>query len=95
MEYRGEVHHMVGVAVTPVVCYLGQDLAEIDLKPNPDEVSEVFTVPLESLMDKSQWVYKEDHAPMFVGSPYLVFGLTGYIMDRFFKDVLLPNNVKE
>ena len=40
---RGEVHHMVGVAVTPVVCYLAQDLAEIDLKPNSDEVSEVFT----------------------------------------------------
>ncbi|CAJ1953725.1 unnamed protein product [Cylindrotheca closterium] len=91
----GEVHHMVGVAVTPVVCFLGQDLAEIDLKPNPDEVSEVFTVPLASVMDKSQWLYKDDHAPIFVGGPYLIFGLTGYIMDRFFKDILLPNNVKE
>lgn len=57
---------MVGVAVTPVVCFLGQDLAGVDLKPNPDEVAEVFTVPLHSLLDKSQWLYKEDHAPIFV-----------------------------
>ena len=74
---------MVGVAVTPVVCYLGQDLAEIDLKPNPDEVSEVFTVPIESLMEKSNWKYLDDHAPIFLGSPYCVFGLTGEFIFRF------------
>jgi 8-oxo-dGTP pyrophosphatase MutT (NUDIX family) len=71
----GEVHHMVGVAVTPVVCFLGQDLAKVDLKPNPDEVAEVFTIPLASLLDKSQWVYKDDHAPIFVGGPYVVSSL--------------------
>jgi len=86
----GEVHHMVGVAVTPVVCFLGQDLAEVDLKPNPDEVAEVFTIPIASLLDNSQWVYKDDHAPIFVGGPYVVWGLTGYILERFWKDVLLP-----
>eukprot|EP00980_Cylindrotheca_fusiformis_P024454 scaffold11926_cov126-Cylindrotheca_fusiformis.AAC.7 len=90
----GEVHHMVGVAVTPVVCFLGQDLADVDLKPNPDEVAEVFTVPLHSLMDKSQWLYKEDHAPIFVGGPYVIWGLTGYMLERFWKDVLLPNNTQ-
>jgi 8-oxo-dGTP pyrophosphatase MutT (NUDIX family) len=90
----GEVHHMVGVAVTPVVCFLGQDLADVDLKPNPEEVAEVFTVPLHSLMDKSLWLYKDDHAPIFVGGPYVIWGLTGYMLERFWKDVLLPNNIQ-
>jgi 8-oxo-dGTP pyrophosphatase MutT (NUDIX family) len=90
----GEVHHLVGVAVTPVVCVLGQDLAQVDLKPNPDEVAEVFTIPLSSLMDKSQWIYKDEHAPIFVGGPYIIWGLTGYILERFWKDILLPHNVK-
>ena len=89
----GEVHHLVGVAVTPVVCALGQDLAQVDLKPNPDEVAEVFTIPLSSLMDKSQWIYKDEHAPIFTGGPYIIWGLTGYILERFWKDVLLPHNV--
>jgi len=86
----GEVHHLVGVAVTPVVCSFNQDLAEVDLMPNADEVAEVFTIPLASLMDKSQWVYKDDHAPIFVGGPYVIWGLTGYILERFWKDILLP-----
>jgi 8-oxo-dGTP pyrophosphatase MutT (NUDIX family) len=90
----GEVHHLVGVAVTPVVCVLSQDLAQVDLKPNPDEVAEVFTIPLSSLMDKSQWIYKDEHAPIFIGGPYIIWGLTGYILERFWKDILLPHNVK-
>jgi len=86
----GEVHHLVGVAVTPVVCFFSQDLAEVDLKPNPDEVAEVFTIPLAGLLDRSQWVYKEDHAPIYIGGPYIIWGLTGFLLDRFTKDVLLP-----
>jgi len=86
----GEVHHLVGVAVTPVVCSFNQDLAEVDLIPNPDEVAEVFTIPLASLMDKNLWVYKDDHAPIFVGGPYAIWGLTGYVLERFWKDILLP-----
>lgn len=86
----GEVHHMVGVAVTPVVCFFNQDLADVDLKPNPDEVAEVFTIPLASLLDRSQWIYKEDHAPIFIGGPYVIWGLTGFLLERFWKDVLLP-----
>ena len=89
----GEVHHLVGVAVTPVVCVLSQDLSEVDLQPNPDEVAEVFTIPLANLMDKAQWVYKDDHAPIFMGGPYVIWGLTGYILERFWKDILLPFNV--
>ncbi|KAG7366887.1 NUDIX family hydrolase [Nitzschia inconspicua] len=90
----GEVHHLVGLAVTPVVCFFYRDLAEVDLKPNPDEVAEVFTIPLHSLLDKQQWVYKDDHAPIFVGGPYVIWGLTGYILERFYKDILLPFHSK-
>lgn len=90
----GEVHHLVGVAVTPVVCFLNQDLGEVNLEPNADEVAEVFTIPLESLLDKSQWIYKDDHAPIFAGGPYAIWGLTGYILERFWKDILMPLNIK-
>jgi ADP-ribose pyrophosphatase YjhB (NUDIX family) len=86
----GEVHHLVGVAVTPVVCFLGELPA--DLKPNPTEVSQVFTLPLASLLDKSLWVHKEGLAPIFLGGPQPIWGLTGYILDRFAKDILAPHS---
>ncbi len=53
----GEVHHLVGVAVTPVVCFLGE-LEKSQLKPNPDEVAECFTVPLQSFLDPGRWAIK-------------------------------------
>jgi nudix motif 8 len=87
----GEVHHLVGVAVTPVVCFLGE--LPSNLKPNPSEVSQVFTLPLESLLDKSLWLHKEGLAPIFLGGPHPIWGLTGYILDRFGKDILAPNSI--
>lgn len=83
----GEVHHLVGVAVTPVVCYIGE-IGHLDLNPNPDEVAECFTVPLSVFLDQDRWVHRKDYAPSFVGGPSIIWGLTGYIMDRFLKDVL-------
>lgn len=85
----GEVHHLVGVAVTPVVCFV--NLPD-KLRPNVDEVAEVFTLPLASLLDKHLWVHKEGMAPVFLGGPHVIWGLTGYILDRFYKDILLPNS---
>lgn len=76
----GEVHHLTGVAVTPVVCYLGE---LPDLSPNPEEVSEVFTIPLMDLLNKSFWIRKDALAPIFVGGPHVIWGLTGYILERF------------
>jgi nudix motif 8 len=86
----GEVHHLVGVAVTPVVCFLGE--LPDHLEPNAGEVAEVFTIPLHSLLDKHLWVHKEGLAPVFLGGPHVIWGLTGYILDRFHKDILLPNS---
>ena len=84
----GEVQHLTGIAVTPVVCYLGE-LPE-HLRPNPSEVAEVFTVSLADLVDSKHWVHKEGLAPVFVGGPHVIWGLTGYILQRFRKDVLRP-----
>eukprot|EP00586_Coscinodiscus_wailesii_P011805 CAMPEP_0172513216 /NCGR_PEP_ID=MMETSP1066-20121228/250649_1 /TAXON_ID=671091 /ORGANISM="Coscinodiscus wailesii, Strain CCMP2513" /LENGTH=362 /DNA_ID=CAMNT_0013293383 /DNA_START=197 /DNA_END=1285 /DNA_ORIENTATION=+ len=78
----GEVAQLTGVAVTPVVCYLGE-IGGRDLSPNEDEVAECFTVPLESILDKNLWIHKDDSAPIFTGGPHIIWGLTGYILDRF------------
>lgn len=88
----GEIHHLVNVAVTPVVVSWGELPA--DLHPSPDEVSQVFTVPLASLLDKSLWVKREELAPVFVGGPEVIWGLCGYILERFTWDVLIPNSQK-
>ena len=85
----GDLHHLVGVAVTPVVCFLGELPTRLD--PNPDEVSQVFTVSLRSLAEPSNWLHKEHLAPIFLGGPFAIWGLTGYILDRFRKDLLRPN----
>jgi nudix motif 8 len=84
----GEVHHLVGVAVTPVVCFVGE-VADLNLRPNPDEVAEVFTIPLVALLRRSDWIHREGFAPIFVGGPHVIWGLTGYIIERFVKDILL------
>eukprot|EP00584_Thalassiosira_punctigera_P015247 CAMPEP_0172568884 /NCGR_PEP_ID=MMETSP1067-20121228/121446_1 /TAXON_ID=265564 ORGANISM="Thalassiosira punctigera, Strain Tpunct2005C2" /NCGR_SAMPLE_ID=MMETSP1067 /ASSEMBLY_ACC=CAM_ASM_000444 /LENGTH=404 /DNA_ID=CAMNT_0013360595 /DNA_START=156 /DNA_END=1369 /DNA_ORIENTATION=+ len=83
----GEVHHLVGVAVTPVVCFLGE-IGESQLNPNPSEVSECFTVPLQSFLDRDRWVHKKHYAPFFTGGPHIIWGLTGYIVNRFIMDII-------
>jgi ADP-ribose pyrophosphatase YjhB (NUDIX family) len=85
----GDLHHLVGIAVTPVVCYLGE--LPVNLYPNPDEVSQVFTVSLRSLAEPSNWLHKEHLAPIFLGGPHAIWGLTGYILDGFRKDILRHN----
>jgi hypothetical protein len=89
----GEVHHLVGVAVTPVVCYIGE-IGDKDLRPNSDEVAECFTVPLSLFLDHERWVRKPDFAPIFTGGPHMIWGLTGYIVNRFVKDVLARYRVQ-
>jgi hypothetical protein len=54
-----EVWNMTGVAVTPVVGFIGSELTDkLDrFKPNPDEVECLFTVTLEELLDQENWDY--------------------------------------
>jgi ADP-ribose pyrophosphatase YjhB (NUDIX family) len=91
----GEVHHLVGVAVTPVVCFLGDVPGPGELQHNSDEVAKVFTIPLSDLLESSLWVHKEDLAPIFIGGPEVIWGLTGYILEKFVKDIILPNHVRK
>jgi 8-oxo-dGTP pyrophosphatase MutT (NUDIX family) len=88
----GDVHHLVGVAVTPLVAFVGE-VGDIQLIPNPDEVSEVFSIPLMALLKRESWIYREGFAPIFVGGPHVIWGLTGYIVERFVKDILLQYTV--
>ena len=88
----GEVHHLVGVAVTPLVAFVGE-IGHLQLKPNPEEVSEVFTIPLTALLKRELWIHREGFAPIFVGGPHVIWGLTGYIVERFVKDILLRYTV--
>lgn len=88
----GEVHHLVGVAVTPVVCFIGE-IGDKDLRPSPDEVAECFTVPLSLFLDSERWVHRPDFAPVFTGGPHVIWGLTGYILNRFAKDVMARYSV--
>jgi hypothetical protein len=79
---------MTGISVTPVVGFIGelQDLKS--LKINPDEVEELFCVPLQDLMDDSKWVVRSFSPPIFNGAPHPIWGLTGYLLERFTKDIL-------
>ena len=38
--------------------------------------------------DIYRWIYRKDSAPIFIGGPHVIWGLTGYIIDRFVKDIL-------
>lgn len=49
-----EVKAITGVAVTPVIGYLGS-INNLKLKLNPGEVSKFFTVPITELVDKQNW----------------------------------------
>ena len=83
----GEVAGLTGVAVTPVIGYIG-DLTDVRLTPNPTEVDELFTVPVGVLMDGSQWKRRDLATPTFYGGKHTIWGLTAYLLERFVVDVL-------
>ncbi len=68
---------MTGVAVTPVIGYLGR-MEDVSVTPNVDEVGEWFTVPIRDLLDERQWTKREFSAPIFHGGPFPVSGGAGF-----------------
>lgn len=82
-----EVEHMTGIAVTPVIGFLGE-LNDITLHPNPDEVQAYFTIPVVKLMNQEKWVIKPGVSPVFTGGPYIIWGLTGYLLRAFITEVI-------
>jgi nudix motif 8 len=71
-----------------VVGFLGE-LSDQQLRPNPDEVSECFTIPIHLLLDQSMWVHDEANGTVaFLGGPHVIWGLTAYILDRFLSETV-------
>jgi len=87
-----EVASMTGVAVTPVVGFLGE-LNDLKLAANPDEVEQFFTVPMDSLLVESNWTHRDFSAPVFNGGPFVIWGLTAYLLDRLLKEIILKGNI--
>jgi nudix motif 8 len=83
---------MTGVAVTPVVGWLGE-LNELNLTPNPDEVESFFTVPFKDLLNERHWATRDDMSPVFTGGPYVIWGLTSYLLRRFCRDVVAQTHL--
>jgi nudix motif 8 len=83
-----EVASMTGIAVTPVVGFIGE-IRDLTLRPNSDEVEEYFTVPLRDILDNRHWVSRNLATPIFSGGPHAIWGLTAYLLDRFRQDILV------
>ena len=59
-----EILSLTGVAVTPVVGYIG-DVSTLEMNINADEVARCFTVPLTALVNPEHWVLREYASPVF------------------------------
>jgi nudix motif 8 len=73
-----EVAGMTGVAVTPVIGYIGE-LTELQLHPNYDEVEQVFSIPLEDLLDEANWTHKSFSTPGTCHG-WFVYSACGYVL---------------
>ncbi|NWU72450.1 NUDT8 protein, partial [Pterocles burchelli] len=86
-----------GQLVAPIVANLGP-LEALTLTPNPDEVQEVFTLPLAHLLREENQGYTHFRAatgrfgytlPVFLHGPHRVWGLTAVITE-FVLELLAP-----
>jgi nudix motif 8 len=89
-----EVAHVTGIAVTPVVGFIGE-MQELKLVPNSDEVEEYFTIPIETILDDKKWVHKKNATPIFSDGGHTIWGLTAYLLEHFVQDVLLKCSPRE
>ncbi|KAM6408125.1 mitochondrial coenzyme A diphosphatase NUDT8 [Rhynochetos jubatus] len=77
-----------GQMVAPVVANVGS-LEDLTLSPNPDEVEEVFTLPLAHLLREENQGYTHFRTagrygytlPVFLNGPHRVWGLTAIITE--------------
>mgnify|MGYP002007874078 CR=1 FL=1 len=92
----GEIQSITGVAVTPVVAFIG-DIESLELRFDDGEVEDFFTVSLETIAKRTNWQLQDHAAPIFKGgAPHPIWGLTAYVLDRFLRRVLYHHrgNVK-
>uniref|UniRef100_A0A672U3Y1 Nudix hydrolase 8 n=1 Tax=Strigops habroptila TaxID=2489341 RepID=A0A672U3Y1_STRHB len=77
-----------GLLVAPIVANLGP-LENLTLTPNPDEVAEIFTLPLAHLLREENQGYTHFRTagrygytlPVFLNGPHKVWGLTAIITE--------------
>ncbi|XP_051476795.1 mitochondrial coenzyme A diphosphatase NUDT8 isoform X2 [Apus apus] len=91
-----------GQLVAPVVANLGP-LEDLTLTPNPDEVEEVFTLPLDHLLREDNQGYTHFRAaaagrygytlPVFLHGPHRVWGLTA-IVTELLLELLAPGRYR-
>ncbi|NXY65503.1 NUDT8 protein, partial [Callaeas wilsoni] len=87
-----------GMTVAPVVANLGP-LEALTLTPNPDEVEEVFTLPLAHLLREENQGYTHFRTasgyrytlPVFLNGPHKVWGLTA-IVTELTLELLVPGH---
>ncbi|TMW67166.1 hypothetical protein Poli38472_012282 [Pythium oligandrum] len=81
------VTSITGIAVTPVVGYIGE-MSDQSVVINEAEVESLFTVSLEDLVDPNNWIRRPNATPVFTGGPHVVWGLTAYLLDICLTEVL-------
>ncbi|XP_066043116.1 mitochondrial coenzyme A diphosphatase NUDT8 isoform X2 [Chamaea fasciata] len=89
-----------GMTVAPVVANLGP-LEALTLNPNPDEVEEVFTLPLAHLLRQENQGYTHFRTasgygytlPVFLNGPHKVWGLTAIITELTL-ELLVPGRYR-
>lgn len=98
IDIWGEMPLVLGrnkeVVVTPVVG-LVTDFDVNKLKPNLDEVEEVFTVPIDVLCDPTNHahiVHNTFTIPVFLNEKHTIWGLTGLITYMFLQSFLPEND---
>lgn len=88
------------MTVAPVVANLGP-LEALTLNPNPEEVEEVFTLPLAHLLREENQGYTHFRTasgygytlPVFLNGPHKVWGLTAIITELTL-ELLLPGRYR-
>ncbi|XP_025047876.1 nucleoside diphosphate-linked moiety X motif 8 [Alligator sinensis] len=89
-----------GLVVIPVLADLGP-LESLSLNPNPQEVEEVFTLPLSHLLEVQNQGYTHFRSkghysytlPVFLSGCYKVWGLTAIITDLTL-ELLVPDDYR-
>nr|XP_054490523.1 mitochondrial coenzyme A diphosphatase NUDT8 [Agelaius phoeniceus] len=89
-----------GMTVAPIVANLGS-LEALTLNPNPDEVEEVFTLPLAHLLREENQGYTHFRTasgygytlPVFLNGPHKVWGLTAIITELTL-ELLVPGRYR-
>ncbi|TYZ67759.1 hypothetical protein PybrP1_013003 [[Pythium] brassicae (nom. inval.)] len=82
------VTSITGVAVTPVVGFIGE-MSDRSLVVNEAEVDSLFTVSLADLSNPRHWIRRSNATPVFTGGPHVIWGLTAYVLDICLQEALL------